>query len=288
VIVAGPNRTTFIEAAEGGRTMVKKALCGTAIAVGLGALIFGHDFHSYARTWGTSVRDAVKSEVPVEFEVERARKMIEDLVPDIRNCMSVIAEQQVDIEHLTTDINRKSSALVKQKEAIMTLRTDLDSGKSTFRYANHSYTTTEVKRDLSKRFDRFKIAEETLGRQEQILGARNKALTANQEKLENMLVMKGDLEVQIEQLEARMKAIQAAETVSTLEIDHSQLARAKKLIRELNRQLDVKEKVLDAEGKFTGLIPVEASQDSEAANDIAEQVDAYFMGESDTQIAELE
>ena len=268
--------------------MIRKTLFGTAILVGLGALVFGRDVFSYARTCGSSVRDAVKSEVPIDFEVERARKMIETLVPDIRHSMHIIAEQQVDIEHLTAEMDRKSEELGSQKRAILALREDLTSGNSTFRYASRTYTADDVKRDLATRFERFKVAEETFQRHDQILRAREKALAANQKKLEGMLVSKQDLEVQIEQLEARMKALQAAETVSTLELDHSQLARAKKLIRELNKQLDVKERVLDAEGKFTGLIPVESKAGAESSADIALRIDEYFGSETEATVVELD
>ena len=78
--------------------MLKKTLIGTAVAAALAVFVFGKDVVSYARTSASSVRDAVKSEVPLEFEIERARKIVENLVPDIRNCMHVVAEQQIDIE----------------------------------------------------------------------------------------------------------------------------------------------------------------------------------------------
>ena len=77
--------------------MIKKALIGTAAALLVGGFVFGRDVFSYVRTAGASVRDAVKSEVPIEFQVERAREMVERLVPEIRDSMHVIAEQQVDI-----------------------------------------------------------------------------------------------------------------------------------------------------------------------------------------------
>jgi hypothetical protein len=94
-----------------------------------------------------------------------------------------------------------------------------------------------------------------------------------------MWTAKKELEVKLEQLQARLQTIRAAETVSTLAIDDSNLSHAKKLIADLNKQLDVKEKVLDAEGKFTGLIPVEATESPAAPEDIGQQIDAYFDGD---------
>jgi hypothetical protein len=115
------------------------------------------------------------------------------------------------------------------------------------------------------------------------LQAREQALVANQDQLDKMLVAKQDLEVQVEQLQARMKSIQADETVSTLEIDKSQLARTKKLIRDLRKQLDVREQMLDHEGKFNGLIPVETAPAE--TGDLTREIDKYFDKEAGGETA---
>ena len=261
----------------------QKFVIGAAVLATLGTFVFGRDVVSYMKTAGNSVRQAVKAEVPVDFEVERARKMVEDLVPDIRRCMHVIAEQQVDVESLQNEIHESELAMKQQKEAMFTLRSDLESKDTEFVYASRSYTKDEVRNDLAQRFDRFKIATDTVKRNSQILRAREKALDANREKLENMLSSKMDMEVQIEQLEARLKSVQAAETVGNLEIDNSQLTRAKSLIKDLNKQLDVKEKLLDAEGKFTGLIPVDTQV--EEKRDVVKQMDAYFKLKTGDRVA---
>ena len=258
--------------------MLRKALVGSAILLTMGSFVFGRDVFSYMRTWGSSVKNAVKNEVPIEFEVERARELVEKLVPDVRDCMHVIAEQQVDIEQRLKEIARREQGIGDQKQRILTLRSDLDSGRSTFQYASRTYTSDQVRRDLALRFNRYKAAEETLSRDQQILAAHRKSLRANEDKLDTLLVAKQELQVKIEQLEARVKTVQAAEAASSLEFDDSRLARAKSLIRDLNKQLDVKEKMLDAEGKFTGLIPVDSPAEPVIDN-ITEEIDLYFQTE---------
>ena len=255
--------------------MLKKALITSAVVLVAGTFVFGRDVWSYARTWGATVRDAVKREVPVEFQVERARDLVEKLVPDIRDCIHKIAEQQVDIEHRSREIAQRDEELGRQKQVILTLRSDLESGSGTFKYASRTYTETQVKRDLALRFERFKVAEESIGRDKQILAAREKTLRANEEKLDTLLASKKELEVQIEQLDARLKTVQAAQAASNLNFDDSRLARAKKLIGELNKQLDVQVKMLDAEGKFAELIPIETEPKPNVEN-VTEQIDAYF------------
>lgn len=255
--------------------MLKKILIGSAIAVGLGTFVFGREAISYIRTGCRNVQNVVRAEVPVEFEIERARTLVDQLVPDIRQCMHVIAEQQVDIEHLNTALARKESDLGKQKDAILALRSDLGSGKTTFTYASHRYSATDVKRDLATRFERYKSAEELLTADRKILTAREQTLAANREKLDGLMQAKKDLEVKLEQLQARLQTLKAAEAVSQLAIDDSNLSHARKLIEDLNKQLDVKQRVLDAEVKFTGLIPVEKAT-TDVPGDLDQQIDAYF------------
>lgn len=255
--------------------MLKKSLIGAGVLTALGTFIFGGDVFSYASTWGSSVKNAVKSEVPLEFEIERARTDVDNLVPDIRDMMHVIASAQVDIEHKASEVTRKESTLGSQKKALLTLRDDLGSGKSRFVYASQSYTAGEVRKDLEKRFKQFKVTESSLKSDHLVLSAWRKTLASNQEKLDTMLSAKQDLEVQIEQLHARLKGIEAAEATATFEFDDSRLARAKKLIAELNKQLDVREREANLEGTVNGLIPVENSTEP-TDESIADRIDAYF------------
>lgn len=256
--------------------MLRKIIIGTAVTAVVGTLVLGGEAFSYLRAGVQSARQAVKAEVPVEFEIERARTMVDRLVPDIRRCMHVIAEQQVEVEHLDQQIARRESELVKQKDAMLALRSDLGSGRSMFVYAKHTYTSDDVKRDLATRFERFKAAEELVDADRKILVARQQNLKANEDKLTGMMQAKKELEVKLEQLTARLETMRAAETVSSLAIDDSNLSHARKLIDSLNKQLDIKQKLRDAEGQFTGLIPVELDTTADAPANIEAQIDAYF------------
>ncbi|MBS0263003.1 MAG: hypothetical protein JSS02_13745 [Planctomycetes bacterium] len=264
--------------------MFKKVLIGAVGTVVLSTLVFGRDAISYLKTAGSSARDAIKAEVPIEFEIQRARDMVANLIPDIRKCMHVIAEEEVSVEQLNQEIAAAEGNLNKQKEEILALRKHVDSGKSTYQYASRSYSANEVKRDLALRFERFKTAESTIASKRQILTAREKSVTAAREKLEGMIASKRSLEVQIENLDARMKTIQAAQTASSVQLDDSQLARAKKLIGDLNKQMDVAQKMLDADGKFVGLIPVDTTTNI-VPEDLSRQIDEYFGKDKDAEPA---
>lgn len=254
--------------------MIRKLIVGGLVVAGAMTFTFGRDVWSYVRTGAGQVRNTIKAEVPLEFEMQRARDVVENLVPEIRQCMHIIAEQQVDVEHLEKQLANAESEMAQQKDTILNMRTELDSGKTQFVYAKHEYSADQVRHDLEQRFTKFQNADERMQRERNILNARKKALAANQEKLETLLATKQTLAVEIEQLEARHRTIQAAEAVQYVEIDDSQLNRAKTLIAELNKQLDVKEKMLDVPQQFTGLIPVE--KDAAERQDVVTKIDSYF------------
>ena len=155
--------------------MLKKLVIGTGAAALLGSLVFGRDVVSYATTAWSATRDAVKREVPVEFQIERARTAVVQLDPAIKHTLKVIAEQQVDIEHMNKQIDQRTADLQTVKDQMLTLKHDLESGKSTFRYASMEYTAEDVRRDLRTRFERFKAAEAMLERRSENSEVRSQA-----------------------------------------------------------------------------------------------------------------
>ena len=78
-----------------------------------------------------------------------------------------------------------------------------------------------------------------------VMRARTNGLSAAREKLEHMLAAKRQLAVDIENLEARLKMIEVAQTTSQFNFDDSQLARTRELIGEIGTRLDVTEKMMN-------------------------------------------
>lgn len=257
--------------------MCRKLIGTVVIVTGIGTILClaGGPF-KYARTWVTSQVQTAEKNVPIDLKIQHARAEVEKLGPDVRKCMHVIAEQQVDVEQLESQIAQRQERLTEQEFAILKLRNDLKRNDVSYVYAGRNYSPTEVRSDLKIRFERFKGAKKSLERQRKILTARKKAVTANEKRLNEMLAAKDQLELQIEQLEARWKTMQAEQVTSELEFDDSQLSQTKVLLRKLNRELDVRDKLLSEEGKLTGNIPVETKPIDINKVDVTTDVDSYF------------
>ena len=249
----------------------------SAISVAaVGALIFGGSAFSYVKTGLQTAQDRIKSEVPLEFEIERARAAVADLVPEVRRSMHVIAEEQVAVASLQKSIERRELALADQEEAILALTHDLKGGDTQFVYAGHRYSQHEVEKDLAERFNRFKIAEETVRQEKELLIAKEKALNTHRETLESILSQRKSLEVEIERLQARFQTINSRKQIASIEVDDSQLNRVKNMITTIEKRLDVEDAVLAADGEFSGMIPVESKIDEVSNENIADAVESYF------------
>src|SRR3989304_1463703 len=102
--------------------MFKKAIVGTAAVLVLGAILFGTGLVSYLRTSASYVSEAVQDTVPMSFQIDRAPGLIEDLVPEIRKNLHVIAKEQVEVERLEKQVAESKGALKKAEEGMVRLR----------------------------------------------------------------------------------------------------------------------------------------------------------------------
>lgn len=252
--------------------MIKKAVfagCGLMV---LGLLCFGHEAFSYMRTSAGCLKDSVRNSVPVEFQIERARRMIKDLKPEVRRNMHIIAKEEAELERLGQRISAADKRNQNDREKLMRLKSDVSSGKPAFMYAGRSYSIDQVKVDMSNRFKRFKTAEATLDSLRKIHRARENSLNAARQKLEGMLAAKRQLLVEVENLEAQRQMVAAAKTTSNYQFDDSKLGRVKELISDLQIRLDTEKKLVETEDYFHDEIPLEES----TPDDIVEQVTSYF------------
>jgi Skp family chaperone for outer membrane proteins len=253
--------------------MVKKGLIIGVAALVLLGLFFGRDAASYVKTSVGWIHQGVHDAVPVEFELSRARQMIKDLDPEIQRNMHLIAKEEVEVQHLRGQLGEAETSLTKNRSDIERLNVDLKRGDSNFVYCGKTYTSKQVESDLTRRFESFKVKEATLGKLTQILAARERGLDAGREKLKAMQSAKGQLEVDVENMEARLEMVKVAQSTSEFAFDDSRLSRTKELCRDIAARIDVAEKLVNAETTYPGQINLD---EEETGTSISDQVTAYF------------
>jgi chromosome segregation ATPase len=259
--------------------MIKKTLL---VVTGLGVttlVLFGRDAASYVSTTYHQLTSSVQESVPIEFQIDRARQMVNDLEPEIRRSMHVIAKEEVALEQLNGQIHHNQDRADKDKNDILRLQADLGRGKDVYRYASRTYSSDDVKQDLARRFNRFKVADDTLASMKQMRDAREKNLDAAQQKLGAMINARRKLEVDLQNLETKRKLVEVAQASSEYVFDDSQLARCKELIGDIRTRLDVSAKLANADVN----VDVEIPLDEATPSDITDQVADYFQLEGEPE-----
>jgi hypothetical protein len=244
---------------------------GTALA---GGLLFGRDAVSYIRSSAREVRGIVKDNVPIEFQLRRARDLVSDIIPEMQANVRIIAQQEVDIESLKADIDQSRKQLADERTRVGKIRDALLTQKASYSFGDFVYTHDQLKEDLAHRFDNLKEAEVVLSGKERLLENRQKSLTAATQALDRTRSQKALLEQQIASLEGQNQLVKAASIGTDFHIDNSKLAQSEKLIAEIKQQLDVAERVLAHQAKFVQPIQIDAVNEQDLLQAVDEHLNA--------------
>ncbi len=255
------------------------------LAVGAVSLLSGLSLMtplwSYGRCAANWMKQSASDAVPLEWEIKRARQMIGDLEPEIAKNAKQIAREKVELARLQRQAKQCGESLEKTQSDIERLSADLRSGHTQYTYAGQTYTTAEVRDDLSTRFNRFKTRNETYGKLQQMVTAREASLRSAGKRMDAMLAAKSQLEVEIENLQARVSSLRVAQTASELNLDDSHLARTRDLLDDIASRLEVEEETATADTR----VPGEINLDEPASEDLLDAISSYLKQEEKNMVA---
>ena len=250
------------------------------------ALLFGPHAFEYFTGTVRHIQRGVANNVPIEFELERARDMLEEIIPEMHANVKLISQEEVEIAALKTEIDSTVKPMAMEREAIENLNQQLCLHKASYQVGGHQFTRQELTDDLANRFERFKESEMIKQSKEKMLKIRESSLANAIKNLENTKKNKQLLQNKIASLESKYRLIQASSVGTEYSIDNSKLSQTEKLISQINKRLDVAERVLANEGRFlenktTANITVE---DAVNEQELIGQIRDYFNSDvnSDT------
>lgn len=263
-------------------SMMKKAVVfgflGSALMVGL----FGTPAGSYVRTAAFKVRTVAKDSVPVQFEIDRARREIDSLTPAIRQHIEQMARAEQDVRSLEDEITETTANLERQKATMLALRSQLDNPGVT-KTGGHD-SSRAIQESLRNRLDTYNRSERILEEKKATLASRQKVVDSAREHLTAIATQKKALESKIEEIQARLAAIEATNAQSKYHFDGSALARAKQTVSELDRRLNVISRVSEVEGRMAedGTL----GPNPAPVGDVTKEFDAKFGGDkTDSKVA---
>ncbi|GAA5509286.1 hypothetical protein [Novipirellula caenicola] len=256
--------------------MLKKMiLAGGAVAL-LSTMTMGVPLFSYARCGVDWLRSSTTDAMPLEWELKRARQMIADLKPEIEHNAKRIALEKVEVARLESQMTETDERLAKTQADIERLSEDLRKDSHLYTYGGRTYTSAQVKNDLSNRFSRFKTRKETAEKLEKMLSARKSSLQAAHERMDAMLSAKRQLEVEVENLQARLASLRVAETSSELALDDSHLSKTRQLLDEIHARIDVAEETMKVDVEYFGEIDL----DEPSEENLLDEITSYFGDET--------
>ncbi len=249
--------------------LIKWGLIGAGGILVLGGLFFGRDLFSYASSGGKMIRSAVKDSIPVEFEIQRARGLLEDLIPEMHANLRTVASEEVEVASLEKDITKERDWVGTERGQIQKLRRDLNV---------HPVSNTggerekEAVENLGLRFERFRTAELLLTGKEKLLRSRKLSLQAAIQRLGKTRLARVELNAQIASLEGQFRLLQAQGSMNDMRIDTTKLAQTQRLLADLKKRLEVAQRVLEHESRFSDDMPApDITPES-----LAELIDAHF------------
>lgn len=253
--------------------MLRKLFLGVGAISLLSGLSWLTPVGGYGRCAINWMTQSAQEAVPLEWEIKRARQMIGDLQPQIADNAKRIAREKIELARLQRQAKQCGQSLQQSQHDIERLTADLRDGHAQYIYAGQSYSAAEVRSDLAARFDRFKTRRETHDKLQQLVAAREASLRSAGQRMDAMLTAKSQLEVELENLNARLGSLRVAQTASELNLDDSHLAKTRELLDDLAARLEVAEEIATAEVRGIGQIQLDAPADRDLLDQIAQYLD---------------
>ncbi len=212
---------------------------------------------SYLKTAWRGVGRSIRDATPISFDLERLDGMIGELVPEIRRNQQVVAQLEVECEYLEREVAVMKSGQEELVVQMRKLREALGEDKTQYQFAGQNYSRQQVERDLDRRLDQYEHRKAELAAKEQLLEQRRRTLEAATAKVAEYRRQYEQLVAHAESLQAELKLVEAAQAAGRLEFDTSKLAQTKKLAQDVEKRIRVLQRLVDAERRPEGEIPVD-------------------------------
>lgn len=213
----------------------------------LGWIVFGTDLSSYVSTSAGNVRETVRDSVPIEFELQRARDLINEILPEIHSSIKVIAQDEIEIAALEKELTASKDQLEKDRRALAILRGHMNVEQVSYEVGTRAVSRAQLTEIVQHRFDRLKDAELVVASQERLLETRRHSLNAAMQLLDKARDRKMALEQKVEALVAQHRLVKASAVGSKIHVNDTKLAKADQLLTDIQKRLMVAERVLEHE-----------------------------------------
>jgi predicted nucleic acid-binding Zn-ribbon protein len=236
------------------RKTLKMVLLGGAVLGGAGFLFLGTDFPSYAGTVFSSVRESVAGQIPVDIELKRAEKLIQQIDPQIETCKRDLARAEVELSDLQEQVVRLEKTVGNEEKKLKVgARLLKDSGDGQVELASDFHARRRVSADLERTKDSFVNNTAILRTKRTLIERQTKAVDAAKQRLDAVRAERLALDDQVQSLKTQQLQIEALAAHSTrFDLDSTALSQAKEVIATVKKRLDVAQRMLENDIAFHG------------------------------------
>lgn len=262
---------------------MKKLLIGGALVLTLAVVIMGPQAIYHVEKAFDWARDEVEDSVPVEYRLEQAEEMIQDLGPEIDDCRKRVAEEEVELDYLDAEIVRLGTRLEHDEDTLRARNASLKAGRVVFAVAGRSYSKRDMEYRVRLAFERFKQRRSLLTTKQRQHEVQTQAVTAARRKLDATIAKKQSLELMVEELRAKLLETQAmCAQAERFEFDDSKLSEIEDILYKAKKELDITQKLLSQHQPSDLDFP-----DPTPDRDVTADIDRYFDGDGAETASEL-
>ena len=226
--------------------MFKKTVLFAGGLTLVGFLIFGGSVFSHVKQGLGWVQNQVRDNVPVEYELQRARQLLQASDGQIRDCKRVVAEKQVEIRYLESDVEKLDTKRNDARAKLEQQKKFLDKDQPVYRVRGRRMSRNLVEHDARRRLSRVKAWDKMLVAKRARLDALEKNLHYAQETLEKVISQRAHLESTVDMLETKLRQTEAMKAASlNIDFDDSKLAQAANIIKDCGQRLDVMQQMIE-------------------------------------------
>jgi hypothetical protein len=236
-------------------------------------------------TTAKSVQKKVKQRVPLEFELQRAKEKIGEILPDLQSQVRMIAEEEVAVAKLEKEVHAGQTRLESLESKLTLLREKMRTTQASYAVEQIDLNRQQMTEHFQARFNHFKQSRLSLDAKQKLLEKRKEGLSAAVTMLDQMRCRQSELKLKVEALAAQHRLIKASQIESGTLVDGSQLSQADQLLDQIETRLQVAQRVMDYQDDGLEASNLEVAVDE---RDVLSEFDAYFDDGMNASVARID
>lgn len=264
------------------RKAIKMLFLTGAVLGGSGFLLFGTNLGSYLGTVAATVKEGVEEQIPVEFEIRRAEKLIVQIDPQIETCKRDLANAEVELEELQASVVTLEK-IVTSEESRLRAGADLLGGNTavTASFGGDTLTRRRVERELQRTLDSCRNNQAMLRTKRALIERQSEAVSVAKQRLATVRAEKESLTDQVRTLKTQKQQIEMmAASQKRFDLDDSALSQAREALVKVQKRLDIAQKMLENDMVFHTDDPMVVN---EPTRDVLREVREHLAG-TDTAV----